>query len=128
MSGSFNTSGFFNTSGSFDMSGFFNISRSFNGSMTNSTTNSTTNTTQNGYCDQVKTFSDCCVQDPQLYYFYRKALNISPSISSLGEGINWKLVGCLILSWAVVYACIVKGVKSSGKVRLFYLFCFLNHS
>ena len=67
-------------------------------------------------CNRIKTFPDCCVHDPQLYYFYRKALNIAPSIEDSGAGMQWKLVGCLILSWVVVYACIVKGVKSSGKV------------
>ena len=74
-------------------------------------------TFSNASCAAAKNFSDCCVHDPQLYYFYRKALNISPSINDLGDGLNWKLVGCLVLSWVVVYACIVKGVKSSGKVR-----------
>ena len=29
---------------------------------------------------------------------------------------NWKLLGCLVLAWIIVYACIVKGVQSSGKV------------
>lgn len=60
-------------------------------------------------------YGDCCLKDPQLYYFYRKALDISPSIEESG-GVNGKLFGCLALAWVVVYVCIVKGVKSSGKV------------
>ena len=59
---------------------------------------------------------DCCLKDPPLYFFYRKALDVSTDIGTSG-GINGKLLGCLILSWVVVYACIVKGVKSSGKVK-----------
>ena len=57
------------------------------------------------------------MKDPQLYYFYRTALGVAPDIEATGFGsFNGKLFGCLILAWAVVFACIVKGVKSSGKV------------
>jgi len=64
------------------------------------------------------TNGDCCLKDPQLYYFYTNALEVSNSISNTG-GINGKLAGCLILAWVVVYLCIVKGVKSSGKAVYF---------
>lgn len=36
----------------------------------------------------------------------------------MGE-MRWELVGCLALAWLIVYACMVKGVKSSGKVVYF---------
>ena len=29
---------------------------------------------------------------------------------------NWRLAACLLLSWVVVMACLIKGVKSAGKV------------
>eukprot|EP00057_Strongylocentrotus_purpuratus_P021617 XP_011676091.1 PREDICTED: sodium- and chloride-dependent taurine transporter [Strongylocentrotus purpuratus] len=32
---------------------------------------------------------------------------------------NWQLMLCLILSWLLIYLCICKGVKSSGKVVYF---------
>ena len=32
---------------------------------------------------------------------------------------SWQLILCLLVSWVVVYACVVKGVKSSGKVVYF---------
>ena len=70
-------------------------------------------------CLSKEKFPDCCVHDPQLYYFYKKVLNISPSINDVGDGVQWKLVGCLVLSWIIAYACIVKGVKSSGKVYMY---------
>lgn len=31
--------------------------------------------------------------------------------------IRWSLCLCLLLAWAIVFLCILKGVKSSGKVR-----------
>jgi len=34
---------------------------------------------------------------------------------NIGE-IKWDLTLCLLLSWIVVFACLVKGIKSSGKV------------
>lgn len=36
----------------------------------------------------------------------------------MGE-MRWELVGCLALAWVIVYLCMVKGVKSSGKVVYF---------
>jgi len=40
----------------------------------------------------------------------------SSGIGSPGR-IRWNLCLCLLLSWTIVYLCILKGVKSSGKVR-----------
>jgi hypothetical protein len=40
-----------------------------------------------------------------------------PSINS--ESImNWKLVLALLAAWVVVFMCMVKGIKSSGKVSI----------
>ena len=66
-------------------------------------------------------FNDCCVIDPPQWYFYTNVLDISTDIEDYSNGVNGKLVGCLVLAWVVVYLCVVKGIKSSGKVRLFRL-------
>ena len=62
------------------------------------------------------TFPDCCVRDPPQYYFYHHALQISKDIEAGGIGINGKLIGCLVFAWVITYLCVVKGIKSSGKV------------
>ncbi|XP_016865257.1 sodium-dependent proline transporter isoform X2 [Homo sapiens] len=42
----------------------------------------------------------------------------SQGIGSPGE-IRWNLCLCLLLAWVIVFLCILKGVKSSGKVVYF---------
>lgn len=42
-------------------------------------------------------------------------LNISDDIGNLGE-VRLPILGCLALSWVVVFLCLFRGVKSSGKV------------
>lgn len=42
-------------------------------------------------------------------------LNLSDDIGNLGE-VRLPLLGCLGVSWVVVFLCLIKGVKSSGKV------------
>eukprot|EP00794_Sanderia_malayensis_P007056 gene7056-7848_t len=64
-------------------------------------------------------FPDCCVQDTPQWYFYHKALQISPAIDDAGVGLNTKLTVCLIVAWVVTYLCVVKGIQSSGKVVYF---------
>ena len=45
----------------------------------------------------------------------RKVLQISTGIDDVGT-IKWDLALCLLLAWMVVYFCIWKGIKTSGKV------------
>lgn len=61
-------------------------------------------------------FPDCCVHNPTEFYWYQRALTVSASIDDVGGGINWKLLGCLFVGWVITYLCVLKGVKSSGKV------------
>ena len=64
-------------------------------------------------------FTSCCVIDPPQWYFYSNVLEISTDIEDYSLGLNGKLVGCLIVAWVVVYLCVIKGIKSSGKVKNF---------
>uniref|UniRef100_A0A4W3JGP9 Transporter n=1 Tax=Callorhinchus milii TaxID=7868 RepID=A0A4W3JGP9_CALMI len=52
-----------------------------------------------------------------LRYSYR-LLQISSGIDQMGK-MRWELFGLLIVSWIIVYFCIFKGVKSTGKVVYF---------
>jgi len=62
-------------------------------------------------------FFHCQLSGPTTYFWYRETLNIAPSINS--ESImNWKLVLALLAAWIVVFMCMVKGIKSSGKVSI----------
>ncbi len=50
-----------------------------------------------------------------LFYFRYKVLELSSGIDN-PEAIRWELLGCLAAAWFLVFLCICKGVKSSGKV------------
>lgn len=67
----------------------------------------------------VSNFKDCCVIDPPQWYFYTGVLDVSIDIDDYSHGVNLKLLGCLVLAWVVVYLCVVKGIKSSGKVNIY---------
>ncbi|XP_071443085.1 sodium- and chloride-dependent creatine transporter 1-like isoform X2 [Hetaerina americana] len=57
-------------------------------------------------------------KDAVIEYWENKVLGISSGIDDIG-GIQWELAGTLFLSWLLVYFCIWKGIKSSGKVVYF---------
>lgn len=52
--------------------------------------------------------------------FYRlprhRMLDQTSGIEEMGT-IRWELLLILILAWIIIYLCIFKGVKSTGKVR-----------
>ncbi|XP_034260090.1 sodium- and chloride-dependent transporter XTRP3-like isoform X2 [Pantherophis guttatus] len=58
---------------------------------------------------------ECEKATPTQYFWYRKTLNISPSIEESGS-IQWEQAACLILAWLVVYLCILRGTEYTGKV------------
>ncbi|XP_033109015.1 sodium- and chloride-dependent glycine transporter 1-like [Anneissia japonica] len=52
---------------------------------------------------------------PSQEYFDNRVLGISDGIDELGE-VRWELAICLILAWTMVFLCLAKGIKTSGKV------------
>ncbi|XP_059170241.1 sodium- and chloride-dependent transporter XTRP3-like [Physella acuta] len=58
---------------------------------------------------------ECEKSSPPSYFWYRSTLNTAPSIESSPE-FNWKIALGLVLAWTVVFLCILKGIKSTGKV------------
>ena len=57
-------------------------------------------------------------------YFSVKVLEISSGIGAAGE-VRFELAMCLLLGWIIVYFCVWKGIKSAGKVSLYFDFCIV---
>lgn len=61
---------------------------------------------------------ECQSKGPTTYFFYRETLDISESIDA-GGTMNWKMLVSLTCAWLIVYGCMCKGIKTSGKVVYF---------
>ncbi|XP_074646895.1 sodium- and chloride-dependent glycine transporter 1-like [Tubulanus polymorphus] len=55
---------------------------------------------------------------PSEEYYNHRMLHITNSINETTEP-YWELVLCLLLAWVIVFFCLIKGIKSSGKVVYF---------
>lgn len=55
---------------------------------------------------------------PSEEFWQRRVLHISDGIDNLGI-VRWDLLLCLMLAWFLVFLCLCKGIKSSGKVVYF---------
>lgn len=55
---------------------------------------------------------------PSEEYWNGKALAISPGLHDLGQP-KWDMSLCLLLAWVVVFCCLLKGIKTTGKVVYF---------
>ena len=52
-------------------------------------------------------------------YLQKNVLNESPDgLEDMG-GVQGHLAGCLFAAWVVIFLCLIKGIKSSGKVVYF---------
>ena len=56
---------------------------------------------------------DC--KNPTKYFWYKTTLDMSSDIET-GGSMNWKLIGCLALMWLLVWFCMMKGIRITGKV------------
>lgn len=65
-------------------------------------------------------YSNCtnATQTASQQFWERYVLNITGGIEELGV-VRWDLSLCLLASWVVVFLCLMKGVKSTGKVVYF---------
>ncbi|XP_046849414.1 sodium- and chloride-dependent GABA transporter 1-like isoform X2 [Xenia sp. Carnegie-2017] len=48
-------------------------------------------------------------------FYVKKVLQLTHGIDTPGN-INWEMFGCLLLAWTLVYFCIWKGIRTTGKV------------
>ncbi|VDN99248.1 unnamed protein product [Rodentolepis nana] len=53
--------------------------------------------------------------DPVNEYWERRVLGISSGIDVVGT-VRWELALCLLFAWIVVFLCIFRGIRASGKV------------
>lgn len=51
-----------------------------------------------------------------LFLCRNKVLRLSGGLELPGA-LNWEVTLCLLACWVLVYFCVWKGVKSTGKVR-----------
>jgi len=62
-----------------------------------------------------KVVEECSKSSPTLYFWYRSTLDISSSIDDGGK-VNWTVSLSLFSVWALCWLCMVRGIKSTGKV------------
>ncbi|XP_064422441.1 sodium- and chloride-dependent creatine transporter 1-like [Latimeria chalumnae] len=67
----------------------------------------------NGSCEEL-----LAKRSPVIEFWENKVLQISGGLNEPGE-VNWQMTLCLLATWVIVYFCIWKGVKSTGKVVYF---------
>uniref|UniRef100_A0A4W2EDF3 Transporter n=1 Tax=Bos indicus x Bos taurus TaxID=30522 RepID=A0A4W2EDF3_BOBOX len=60
---------------------------------------------------------ECRDSSPVSYFWYRRTLNVSADIGDSGP-VQWRLLVCLAVSWAVVYLCVIRGIETTGKLRV----------
>lgn len=58
---------------------------------------------------------ECNRSNPTNYFWYRTVLDISSKIEESGE-FNWIMFLCLACTWFVIWLCMMKGIKVTGKV------------
>ena len=68
---------------------------------------------------------ECSGSTSETYFWYRETLDIASSINDAG-GISWKILLSSIAAWVIVCGCLIKGIKSSGKVSQYFLSYILN--
>ncbi|XP_062836892.1 sodium-dependent neutral amino acid transporter B(0)AT3 isoform X2 [Anolis carolinensis] len=60
---------------------------------------------------------ECRKSTPTNFFWYRRTLNISADIEESGPFVWWMLL-CLIGCWLIVYVCCIRGIESTGKLKV----------
>ncbi|KAA0714341.1 Sodium- and chloride-dependent creatine transporter 1 [Triplophysa tibetana] len=113
---------------------FYYFIKSFNGTLPWSTCDNPWNTE---HCIEIFRHGDCyngtignssfgnltCEElaagrSPIIEFWENKVLNISEGLDKPGA-MNWEMTLCLMAVWVMVYFCVWKGVKSTGKIVYF---------
>ncbi|XP_068694110.1 sodium- and chloride-dependent transporter XTRP3A-like isoform X1 [Montipora foliosa] len=68
-----------------------------------------------GNVTMMKPVDECENTSPTKYFWYRTTLQISTGIEDSG-GINWKLYACLTGTWILIWLCMMKGIRITGKI------------
>ncbi|KRX76487.1 Sodium- and chloride-dependent glycine transporter 1 [Trichinella sp. T6] len=63
-------------------------------------------------------YNNASIYESYMRYRSNRVLNISSGIDNMGGLVN-HLIPCLFASWLITATCLIKGVKSSGKVVYF---------
>uniref|UniRef100_A0A1A9W244 Transporter n=1 Tax=Glossina brevipalpis TaxID=37001 RepID=A0A1A9W244_9MUSC len=58
---------------------------------------------------------ECVMSSPTQFYWYRTTLQCSENVDE-PENFNYHMAIALIVSWFLVYICMVQGITSSGKI------------
>uniref|UniRef100_V9KM56 Transporter n=1 Tax=Callorhinchus milii TaxID=7868 RepID=V9KM56_CALMI len=70
-------------------------------------------------CQNLTPNASCSLlQSPVVEFWERKVLRLSDGLDELGS-IHWHLLLCLTFTWLLVYFCVWKGVKTTGKIVYF---------
>lgn len=51
------------------------------------------------------------------YFWYRETLNTSTAIDTAGSP-QWWMVLALVAAWTLLYVCCIRGIETTGKVRI----------
>uniref|UniRef100_A0A2P2I201 Sodium-dependent neutral amino acid transporter B(0)AT3-like n=2 Tax=Hirondellea gigas TaxID=1518452 RepID=A0A2P2I201_9CRUS len=62
--------------------------------------------------------AECELSSETAYFWFRQTIDAGDSISEPGN-VKWWMALCLVLSWFLVWICIMRGIQSSGKVVYF---------
>ncbi|XP_048735785.2 sodium-dependent proline transporter-like [Ostrea edulis] len=73
--------------------------------------NHSSNTTAVGILNGTKVVSSTSEEQ----FWFNHVLNLSEGLHDVGS-LNWRLTLCFLIAWIVICLCLIKGVKSLGKV------------